>query len=229
MMGEPNYDFRVSGEQFETTTRNEKTTTFNYKQHRKPYSMIRKEDSSASDSESSSSNDKKSDLKSLLKSAGGGGMSLSEVLQQKNISLADLLNKKQHALAALSANKPPGDSLPSTTTRMDLNSGEMMMTGEDDTEVKKPRRVPMFVAMPPHVYPTEELRPPAPSVNPTLQTLPTIPTDAVVVSQRRIPILDTSGNAKPIKGVASRIRPDFSNSRRPTTSKGNTTTSRPTR
>lgn len=219
--GEPSYDFRVSAEERDTTsTRPERKTTpllapqlNNYKLHRKPYSMVRKD----SESESTNSNSR-SDLKSLLKQAGSGGpLSLSEVLQQKNISLADLLNKKQHALAALSKAEA------ATTTRMDLNSGEMMMTGEDDKDPKKQqRRVPMFVAMPPHVYPTEELRPPPP------QTAPTISGDS---SPKRIPIFGPNVQSKPIKEVVSRIRPDFSNSKRPTTegSHNSTATNRPNR
>lgn len=219
--GEPNYEFRVSGEDTrETTIRTEKTTSrvpqqgSNYKQNRKPYSMTRK------DSEAEPSNsDSRSDLKSLLKQA-GGGLSLSEVLQQKNISLADLLNKKQHALAVLA------NSESSTTARIDLNSGEMMMTGEDDKEMKKPRRVPMFVAMPPHVYPTEELRPPPPQA-----PAPTIALATDVHSHKRIPVVGPNVHSKPIKEVVSRIRPDFSNSKR-TTTEGNsnaTTPSRPSR
>lgn len=211
--GEPSFDFRVSGEERDTTTHRTEKTTNNYKLNRKPYSMVRKD----SDSESSNS-DNRSDLKSLLKQA-GGSLSLSEVLQQKNISLADLLNKKQHALAALSKTEA------STTPRMDLNSGEMMMTGEDDKDTKKHRRVPMFVAMPPHVYPTEELRPPPPQV-----AAPTIANDAIV-SHKRIPVFNPNIHSKPIKEVVSRIRPDFSNSKRPTTESNhsNRTTSRPTR
>lgn len=232
--GEPKYDFRVSAEDMrdmrETTTRTERTTSTsappgrkapqpvqpsNYKQNRKPYSQTRRGDS---DSESSNT-EMRPDLKSLLKQA-GGGLSLSEVLQQKNISLADLLNKKQHALALLSKSES------STTPRMDLNSGEMMMTGEEvDKDMKKPRRVPMFVAMPPHVYPTEELRPPPPLAS---QAPPTISTE--VHSQRRIPIFENNVHSKPIKEVVSRIRPDFSNSKRTTTEGSNaTTTSRPAR
>lgn len=215
--GEPSFDFRLSAEERDTTTRkipSPPTQSANYKLNRKPYSMLRK------DSESESTNSEgRSDLKSLLKQA-GGSLSLSEVLQQKNISLADLLNKKQHALAALSKSEA------STTPRMDLNSGEMMMVGDDDDKdiVKKHRRVPMFVAMPPHVYPTEELRPPPP------QAPPTIATDATS-SRKRIPILGPNAPSKPIKEVISRIRPDFSNSKRPTTevTSNSSTTSKPTR
>ena len=215
--GEPSYDFRLSAEEKESTLRPEKllkSTTHNYKIHRKPYNLARK------DSESESTNaDSRSDLKSLLKQA-GGRLSLSEVLQQKNLSLSDLLSKKQHALAALS--KPE----PATTQRMDLNSGEMMMTGEDDQDMTKKRRVPMFVAMPPHVYPTEELRPPP------VQTATPVPstTEANHPQRHRIPIVSPNSNGKPIKEVVPRIRPDFSNSRRPTTDReSNATASTPIR
>lgn len=214
--GEPTFDYRISGEERDKRVRPLKTALpsvsgdnlNNYKQLRRPYSAIRKD----SDSDPESSN---SDLKSLLKSA-GGSLSLSEVLQQKNISLADLLNKKQHALAALTKSSEASP----TTTRMDLNSGEMMMTGEDDMDAKKPRRVPTFVAMPPHVYPTEEVRPTIP------QSPPTIATESIFFNKR---IPGPSVNSKPIKEVVSRIRPDFSNSRRPSTESNGPTaaTSRP--
>lgn len=202
--GEPSFDYRVSAEERDTPPRPMKQADTppqqspNYKLNRKPYSMNRKD----TDNESANS-ETRSDLKSLLKQA-GGALSLSEVLQQKNISLADLLNKKQHALAALTKSSETTPTLPST---MQLNSGEMMMTGEDDQETKKHRRIPMFVAMPPHVYPTEELRPPP----------PTIATDV----HRRIPgpIVQT----KPIKEVVSRIRPDFNNSKRSSTEANNAT------
>lgn len=211
--GEPSFDYRVSAEERETLTRPIKQAVAvavlppqqlpNYKLNRKPYSMTRKD----TDNESANS-ETRSDLKSLLKQA-GGALSLSEVLQQKNISLADLLNKKQHALAALT--KSSESTPPTIPSKMQLNSGEMMMTGEDDQETKKHRRIPMFVAMPPHVYPTEELRPPPP------QPPPTIATDV----HRRIPgpIVQT----KPIKEVVSRIRPDFNNSKRSSTEASNAT------
>lgn len=217
--GEPSYEYRVSGEEGlreplsnRPQKANLQAQLTNYKLMRKPYSNVRK-DSVPESTES----DSRSDLKSLLKQV-GGTMSLSEVLQQKNISLADLLNKKQHALAAIS--KPGPITVPATTPKMDLNSGEMMMTGDDDEDPKKHRRVPMFVAMPPHVYPTEELRPPPPQSLP-----PTISADAS--SHRRIPGPAASNtNSKPIKEVVSRIRPDFgnSNSKRTSTEGNNATT-----
>lgn len=65
------------------------------------------------------------DLKALLKQS--GGISLSELLQQKNLSLADLLKGEQHAISALS-------SIPETNTR------QVNKISHDDDNDDKPKR-----------------------------------------------------------------------------------------
>lgn len=64
-----------------------------HKSHRRPYSQAKRLE------EDTPTNDKASELKTILKQS--GGLSLSEILQQKNLSLTDLLKGKQIALAAL--------------------------------------------------------------------------------------------------------------------------------
>ncbi|XP_055911131.1 putative mediator of RNA polymerase II transcription subunit 26 isoform X2 [Eupeodes corollae] len=85
----------------------EKSTTNRDKSYRRPYSQAKKDhqhqQAYPSREESSESKSPKPrsqiDLKEILKNS--GGLSLSEILQQKNLSLDDLLKGKQNALLAL--------------------------------------------------------------------------------------------------------------------------------
>lgn len=70
------------------------------KSYRRPYSQAKKEaEVPASDSAPAANAKATVDLKHILKNA--GGLSLSEILQQKNLSLDDLLKGKQNALEVL--------------------------------------------------------------------------------------------------------------------------------
>ncbi|XP_018784251.1 PREDICTED: uncharacterized protein LOC108966008 [Bactrocera latifrons] len=70
------------------------------KSYRRPYSQAKKEAEVSTGDNASASNVKTTvDLKHILKNA--GGLSLSEILQQKNLSLDDLLKGKQNALEVL--------------------------------------------------------------------------------------------------------------------------------
>nr|XP_036215285.1 putative mediator of RNA polymerase II transcription subunit 26 [Bactrocera oleae]XP_036215286.1 putative mediator of RNA polymerase II transcription subunit 26 [Bactrocera oleae]XP_036215287.1 putative mediator of RNA polymerase II transcription subunit 26 [Bactrocera oleae] len=70
------------------------------KSYRRPYSQAKKEAEVSTGDSAFASNVKKTvDLKHILKNA--GGLSLSEILQQKNLSLDDLLKGKQNALEVL--------------------------------------------------------------------------------------------------------------------------------
>ncbi|XP_039962084.1 serine-rich adhesin for platelets [Bactrocera tryoni] len=70
------------------------------KSYRRPYSQAKKEaEVSIGDSASAANVKTTVDLKHILKNA--GGLSLSEILQQKNLSLDDLLKGKQNALEVL--------------------------------------------------------------------------------------------------------------------------------
>ncbi|XP_049311860.1 serine-rich adhesin for platelets [Bactrocera dorsalis] len=70
------------------------------KSYRRPYSQAKKEAEVSTGDSASAANIKTTvDLKHILKNA--GGLSLSEILQQKNLSLDDLLKGKQNALEVL--------------------------------------------------------------------------------------------------------------------------------
>lgn len=86
------------------------------KSYRRPYSVAKKEEVEAKQSESSNtSSNRAADIKNLLKQS--GGLSLSEILQQQNLSLDDLLKGKQKALKALqNTAAPPQSAEPLETT-----------------------------------------------------------------------------------------------------------------
>lgn len=84
--------------------------------YRKPYSVAKKEREEQQQLSDGTSSSSASNLKDLLKQS--GGMSLSEILQQQNLSLDDLLKGKQNALKALQSTTaspspdPPSDNKP---------------------------------------------------------------------------------------------------------------------
>lgn len=84
---------------YEQPNVNEQKKQSDHKAYRKPYSMKKQEEQRIA---ASAELNPASQLKSILKQS--GGLSLSEVLQQKNLSLSDLLKGKQMALAALVQN-----------------------------------------------------------------------------------------------------------------------------
>lgn len=69
-----------------------------------------------------------SDLKALLKQS--GGLSLSEVLQQRNLSLADLLTGKQHALSALKTPASEDSFKPILQNQKDENQENVELPGK---------------------------------------------------------------------------------------------------
>ncbi|XP_052902830.1 uncharacterized protein LOC128310270 [Anopheles moucheti] len=102
----------------------------NGKAYRKPYSQARRteEPSSPGDAGGSGETGKvpvsATDLKALLKQS--DGLSLSEILQQRNISLQDLIKGKQMALAALT--QSPLDATTTMTTMGDESSTTLSPT-----------------------------------------------------------------------------------------------------
>lgn len=84
---------------YEQPNANERKKQNDHKSYRKPYSLKKQEEQRLA---ASAELNPASQLKSILKQS--GGLSLSEVLQQKNLSLSDLLKGKQMALAALVQN-----------------------------------------------------------------------------------------------------------------------------
>ncbi|KAH8304644.1 hypothetical protein KR018_009864, partial [Drosophila ironensis] len=81
------------------------------KAYRRPYGQAKKESSSGAVETPATSGKTSVDLKNILKNS--GGLSLSEILQQKNLSLDDLLKGKQNALLAL---QTTAVAPPATTT-----------------------------------------------------------------------------------------------------------------
>lgn len=103
---------------YEQSNDSEQKKANDHKSYRKPYSLKKQEEQRLA---ASAEFNPASQLKSLLKQS--GGLSLSEVLQQKNLSLSDLLKGKQMALAALVQN-------PNSKVAGDTNS-------EDETKTKQ--------------------------------------------------------------------------------------------
>ncbi|EDW49331.1 GM17494 [Drosophila sechellia] len=87
------------------------------KAYRRPYGQAKKEP--IVDAGAATPTKTSVDLKNILKNS--GGLSLSEILQQKNLSLDDLLKGKQNALLALqtTAVAPPASTYSSTGSRTD--------------------------------------------------------------------------------------------------------------
>uniref|UniRef100_A0A182K2G1 Uncharacterized protein n=1 Tax=Anopheles christyi TaxID=43041 RepID=A0A182K2G1_9DIPT len=113
---DPNRSRRIAG------GRPAEQTPTNGKAYRKPYSQARRtEEPLSTDGGSSEATGKlgasAADLKALLKQS--DGLSLSEILQQRNISLQDLIKGKQMALAALTQSP-----LEASTTTMTTTVGE---------------------------------------------------------------------------------------------------------
>lgn len=81
----------------------ESSTRSGNKSYRRPYSVAKKEEVQTKQSNEPSS--RAADIKNLLKQS--GGLSLSEILQQQNLSLDDLLEGKQKALIALQNTAAP--------------------------------------------------------------------------------------------------------------------------
>ncbi|XP_065083249.1 uncharacterized protein LOC135705436 [Ochlerotatus camptorhynchus] len=218
-----------------------------HKAYRKPYSQAkRNEEEGGSSGEQGKAS--AADLKALLKQS--GGLSLSEILQQRNISLQDLIKGKQMALAALT--QSPLDVTTVTeqdnevTSTIPTLSSVRFRVQEDSTQrtdfhdIKSMKRIPVYS---PSAVPIIATEPPTTTTSTT-----TTPTELPPTAQDEtnsvedIITLDNLGNhndnvaifptveikqlalnpvlptvkeerLRPIKGVASRIRPDLSNSK----------------
>lgn len=102
-----------------------------HKSYRKPYSVKKAEEQKQAEEVLSPA----AKLKAILKQS--GGLSLSEVLQQKNVSLADLLKGKQMAIAALvqePVEKDDNYRLPSPPSKPTPSSKEVESEKENDDE-----------------------------------------------------------------------------------------------
>lgn len=119
----PHYESWVQRERIISSTSTPATTTArNNKAYRKPYMGSRRSEEQKEVTQAQANdNGRTANLRNILKQT--GGLSLSEILQQQNLSLEDLLKGKQNALKALqnTASPPPeskdSSELPQKTTR----------------------------------------------------------------------------------------------------------------
>ncbi|XP_053697598.1 uncharacterized protein LOC128744543 [Sabethes cyaneus] len=223
------------------------TSTSGYKAYRKPYSQAKRVEEDGSSSVENGKN-ATADLKALLKQS--DGLSLSEILQQRNISLQDLIKGKQMALAALT--QSPLDVATVTEAENEITSAEPTLSGvrlkvvQNDTkpdyhDIKTIKRIPVFspsaapvmasestaigsttTATPTQLPPSAQAQDETNSVediitlenvgssNDNVAIFPTVEIKQLALN----PVLPTvkDERLRPIKGVASRIRPDLSNS-----------------
>ncbi|XP_058454719.1 uncharacterized protein LOC131432448 [Malaya genurostris] len=222
------------------------TTTSGYKAYRKPYSQAKRNEEENGGSSGEAGKGATADLKTLLKQS--GGVSLSEILQQRNISLQDLIKGKQMALAALT--QSPLDSQTMTETDNEVTSivptlSSVQFRVQDDTtakpdynDIKTIKRIPVYspsaapmiaTENPTSTSSTTTTSQPGPSGQEETNSVEDIITldnlggrndnvaifPTVEVKQLALnPVLPTvkEERLRPIKGVASRIRPDLSNS-----------------
>lgn len=117
------------------------------KSYRKPYSVAKKEEQLNQSSENGHS--AATELKNILKKS--GGLSLSEILQQQNLSLDDLLKGKQTALYALQNTptppEPPGFENPIATKATRRIPGIKVQSAQEvrhQMDEKPSRRIPNF-------------------------------------------------------------------------------------
>lgn len=139
----PHYEPWVQRERYtSSTTTTTASTPKNNKAYRRPYQGRRNEESTKTANSAQSIEGPKTaaNLKNILKQT--GGLSLSEILQQQNVSLDDLLKGKQDALKALQNTAAPPSPSPNDAT---LASG-VADDSDDEDEVgggRKPmRRLP---------------------------------------------------------------------------------------
>lgn len=225
----PHYEPWVQRERIvSSTAKPVATTTQRYnKSYRRPYSAARREEQKLAELQQSNENgDTAANLKNILKQS--GGLSLSEILQQQNLSLDDLLKGKQTALQALKNTAPPPsvsdakevNAMKSTTRRLpalqQLNVNKPrrnFFNGTTRTATYQPTATPLQDASE-----SEEDSDISSEQRKTASTIPTFLAKASSIyadepnepsGVRRFP---SSSRGKPIKEVVSAIRPDLNNS-----------------
>lgn len=134
----PYYQPWVQRERFVSSTLAPVTSTQRYnKSYRKPYvGSRRNEEQKSTEAQSMADSGKTANLRSILKQT--GGLSLSEILQQQNLSLEDLLKGKQNAIQALknTAAPPPVDA----KDGVGLAKSTRRLPSLSQLNVMKPRR-----------------------------------------------------------------------------------------
>ncbi|XP_055309266.1 uncharacterized protein LOC129573091 [Sitodiplosis mosellana] len=224
----PHYEPWVQRERFVSSTSAPVTTTQRFnKSYRKPYVGSRRNEEQKSNEAHTTDDGKTANLRSILKQT--GGLSLSEILQQQNLSLEDLLKGKQNAIQALknTAAPPPPDggakdgelakstrrlpSLPQLNVmkpRRNFFNGTTRVTNADRVESSSSTPMPQT---------PDEKNASSESSSVERKIFSTIPTYLPNAPSKydgesggwRIP---PSGRGKVIKEVVSGIRPDLDNS-----------------
>uniref|UniRef100_A0A182XVY4 Uncharacterized protein n=1 Tax=Anopheles stephensi TaxID=30069 RepID=A0A182XVY4_ANOST len=212
----------------------------NGKAYRKPYSQARRAEEPYASGDGGSSEAGKvpttaTDLKALLKQS--DGLSLSEILQQRNISLQDLIKGKQMALAALTqspleatAMTPMGDEQSTTlsptlssvrfrvhddsgTVRPELSADITTVTISSTTTVMPASDLLTtsgFNRHPPSAVEDESNNAVGDDMGQVGNIFPTVEIKQLALNPV-LPVHKEDQRVRPIKGVASRIRPDLSN------------------
>lgn len=132
----PHYEPWIQRERFVTSTQASITTTQRFnKSYRKPFVSSRRSEEQKSSEIQAIDNGRTANLRNILKQT--GGLSLSEILQQQNLSLEDLLKGKQNAIKALqnTAAPPPTDQKESG-----LSKSSRRLPSMTQLNVVKPRR-----------------------------------------------------------------------------------------
>lgn len=146
------------------------------------------------------------DLKNILKQT--GGVSLSEILQQRNLSLDDLLRGKQVALAAISNPTPPimQTEIPAVETNIDP---KIPLPKYPSSDVNAKKRIKIFtphIKEPTQMQPVFTEDPNGVDAEETNKIPPTIPNIRERFPSRAF------DRIRQIKEVIPGIRPDLSNS-----------------
>uniref|UniRef100_A0A182SKF9 Uncharacterized protein n=1 Tax=Anopheles maculatus TaxID=74869 RepID=A0A182SKF9_9DIPT len=233
---DPNRSRRIAG------GRPTEQSPTNAKAYRKPYSQARRAEEPYTSGDGGSSETGKvptsaTDLKALLKQS--DGLSLSEILQQRNISLQDLIKGKQMALAALTQSPleattmtTVGDEL-STTLSPTLSSVRFRV--HDDSSTVRPEVsgdiTTVTMSSTTTVMPANDLlttsgfngQSPSAVEDESNNAVgddighggvgsifPTVEIKQLALNPV-LPVHKDEQRVRPIKGVASRIRPDLSN------------------
>lgn len=141
----PHYEPWIQRERHMSTSTTTSTTVpppKNNKSYRRPYQGRRNEDSIKTALPQSVNGPKvAADLKNILKQT--GGLSLSEILQQQNVSLDDLLKGKQDALKALQNTAAPPSPSPNEASSAIATAQPTDDDDNDEETAKKPmRRLP---------------------------------------------------------------------------------------
>lgn len=215
----PYFEPWVQRERYTSTTRPTLTSTVrNNKAYRKPYSIARRNEELKTSQFQMNDDGKSVNLRSILKQT--GGLSLSEILQEQNLSLDDLLKGKQNAIRAIqNTAAPPFESKDNTASKP--STRRLPSLGQ--LNILKPRRTFFNGTTRANLNRSEQNSAPTQRTDDVsnemvstekkgVSTIPTffadIPSTHESNNGKRLP----SSRGKPIKEVVSAIRPDLNNS-----------------